>query len=201
MSLLPHGQVTHGGPLLSDPLAATSAPAKDGVAAPLPGASRGPDATGVETRETPQTLAVGLSTARLLQGAANSEMRVGLRLGEFGNVSIRTSVEHHQISAHISLDHDALGQMLGSQTRTMEQRIGEAYGVKAAVSVVSGGFSGHGQSSGGHAGGGGQNSRQAPSQLRFSGLPHANEAGAETGRQMPGAISAGLGESRLSIRI
>ena len=201
LSLLPQMQGTTGPGALSNAVAG-AASAKESVAHSLSRSSSGSEAVGLEVPEARQLPAVGLSTARLLQGAANSEMRVGLRLGEFGNVSIRTSIEHRQISAHISLDHDTLGQLLGSQTRTMEQRIGEVYGIRAAVSVVSGGLSGQSQPGGGTGGGGGgHDGRQPPPALRASSLVALNDPGRETGRAAVGISSAVLGESRLSIRI
>ena len=77
----------------------------------------------------------GASSAQLIQSAGQTEMRLGMRSAEFGNISISTSVSHQAISAQISLDHSELGRALAVHLPAIEEKLGNAYGLHARVEV------------------------------------------------------------------
>jgi hypothetical protein len=65
-----------------------------------------------------------INTAKLIQSMGQSEMRVGMRSNEFGNISISTSSSRDLISAQISLDHSELAKTLASHLPEFQQRLG-----------------------------------------------------------------------------
>jgi hypothetical protein len=71
----------------------------------------------------PQTLPV-INTAKLIQNMGQTEMRVGMRSNEFGNISISTSATRDLISAQISLDHSGLARTLAIHLPEMQARLG-----------------------------------------------------------------------------
>jgi hypothetical protein len=71
----------------------------------------------------PQAMPV-INTARLIQSMGQSEMRVGMRSTEFGNISISTSSTRDLISAQISLDHGELARTLTAHLPEMQARLG-----------------------------------------------------------------------------
>ena len=75
------------------------------------------------------------SSAQLIQSAGQTEMRLGMRSAEFGNISISTSVSHQAISAQISLDHSELGRALAVHLPAIDEKLGSAYGLHARVEV------------------------------------------------------------------
>ena len=77
----------------------------------------------------------GASSAQLIQSAGQTEMRLGMRSAEFGNISISTSVSHQAISAQIALDHSELGRALAMHLPAIEEKLGSAYGLHARVEV------------------------------------------------------------------
>ena len=78
---------------------------------------------------TPATIALPqavpvINTAKLIQSMGQSEMRVGMRSNEFGNISISTSATRDLISAQISLDHGELARTLAAHLPEMQARLG-----------------------------------------------------------------------------
>jgi hypothetical protein len=71
----------------------------------------------------PQAL-TAINTAKLIQNIGQSEMRVGMRSTEFGNISISTSATRDLISAQISLDHSELAKVLAAHLPEMQARLG-----------------------------------------------------------------------------
>ena len=71
----------------------------------------------------PQALPV-INTAKLIQSMGQSEMRVGMRSTEFGNISISTSSTRDLISAQISLDHGELARTLAAHLPEIQARLG-----------------------------------------------------------------------------
>lgn len=71
----------------------------------------------------PQALPV-INTAKLIQSMGQSEMRVGMRSTEFGNISISTSSTRDLISAQISLDHGELARTLTAHLPEIQARLG-----------------------------------------------------------------------------
>jgi hypothetical protein len=71
----------------------------------------------------PEALPV-INTARLIQSMGQSEMRVGMRSNDFGNISISTSATRNLISAQISLEHGELARTLATHLPEMQARLG-----------------------------------------------------------------------------
>ena len=79
--------------------------------------------------------ASSINSAKLLQTMSESEMRVGIRSTEFGDISIRTSVSQQQMVTQISLDHSDLSQAISAHVSTMQAKLGEDYGLHASIEV------------------------------------------------------------------
>jgi hypothetical protein len=104
-----------------------------GVAPPLQTVPTPAGASGhnAKTAETPPAPTVALpqalpviNTAKLIQSMSQSEMRVGMRSNDFGNISITTSTTRDVISAQISLDHGELARTLAAHLPEMQARWG-----------------------------------------------------------------------------
>ena len=104
-----------------------------------PGASATPANSGSTVAAGPGTAdgaaLPGIQTARVLQGMSQTEMRLGMHSEEFGPISISTSLSHQQLTAQISLEHDALGAALETHMAAIQEKLGAAYGVQARVEV------------------------------------------------------------------
>jgi hypothetical protein len=104
-----------------------------GVAPPLQTAPTPAGVTGHTTKTAeiaapptivlPQSVPV-INTAKLIQSMGQSEMQVGMRSNEFGNISISTSATRDLISAQISLDHVELARTLAAHLPEMQARLG-----------------------------------------------------------------------------
>jgi len=134
-----------------------------------------------------------VNSAQLLQSMHHSEMRLGMRSAEFGDISISTSLNHHSLSTQISINHPELGRALAIHLPAIEEKLSAAYGVSARVQVhaensSSGGTSG--QSARG--GSGGQDGRNGTSVVTAFG--QTSDAASLTGH-----VAAET--SRLDIRI
>ena len=77
----------------------------------------------------------GINTAKLIQTIGQSEMRVGMRSTEFGNISISTSATREMISAQISLDHRELAKILAAHLPEMQARLGTNQTVEMRIDV------------------------------------------------------------------
>ncbi len=77
----------------------------------------------------------GISAARLIQTMGETQMRVGMRSAEFGDISIRTAVSQQQMQTQISVDHRELGSALSAQIPAMLAKLGNAYGLQATIEV------------------------------------------------------------------
>jgi len=82
-----------------------------------------PDIPAPATIALPQAVPV-INTAKLIQSMGQSEMRVGMRSNDFGNISISTSATRDLISAQISLDHGELARTLAAHLPEMQARLG-----------------------------------------------------------------------------
>jgi hypothetical protein len=82
-----------------------------------------PDIAASATLALPQTVPI-INTAKLIQSMGQSEMRVGMRSDDFGNISISTSATRDLISAQISLDHGELARTLAVHLPEMQARFG-----------------------------------------------------------------------------
>jgi hypothetical protein len=81
------------------------------------------------------TPATGVNAAKLIQTMGETEMRVGMRSTEFGDISIRTSVTPHQMLAQISLEHGDLGQAIAAHVGAMQTKLGEESGLATVIEV------------------------------------------------------------------
>jgi hypothetical protein len=64
-----------------------------------------------------------VQAARLIERAGQSELYVGFRAGDFGNVDIRTSMVHNQIRAEISVEHSELHSVLAGELTHLEEKL------------------------------------------------------------------------------
>jgi trimeric autotransporter adhesin len=83
----------------------------------------------------------GINSARLIQSMSESEMRVGMRSTEFGDISIRTMVTQQQVQAQISVDHSELSNVLSSHIPAIQAKFGNELGLQATVEVNQSGMS------------------------------------------------------------
>jgi hypothetical protein len=100
--------------------------------------------------EASETAAVsGINTAKVIQSMGETEMHVGLRSAEFGEISIRTAVSQQQMLAQISVDHSDLGSTIAAHLPAMQAKLGSEYGLHASVEVTQGStsFTGNGNQS------------------------------------------------------
>jgi hypothetical protein len=91
-----------------------------------------------------------INSARVIQSMSETEMRVGMRSSEFGDISIRTMVSQQQMQAQISVDHNELSNAISAHIPAIQAKLGNEYGLHASIEVSqnSAGFSGQqGQSS------------------------------------------------------
>jgi flagellar hook-length control protein FliK len=73
--------------------------------------------------------------AKLVAGMEQSELRVGLRGGEFGNVDIRTSLVRNQFTAEISVERGELGRALVAELPSLQHRLTEQHLPAADITV------------------------------------------------------------------
>ena len=66
-----------------------------------------------------------IQVARLIERAGQTELRVGIQAGEFGNVDIRTSMARSQFSAEISVERGELGRVLSAELPALHDRLAE----------------------------------------------------------------------------
>lgn len=139
------------------------------------------------------TAASGINAAQVLQSFNQSEMRVGMRSAEFGEISVRTAISQQQMTTQISVEHHELGSAIASHTSTLAAKLDADYGLHASIDVKQSGASF--SSEGGRSQ---QQQEQRPVNRSFEPLVKSREADSE---HMPVQISSLGGESyRLDIR-
>jgi hypothetical protein len=79
--------------------------------------------------------ASSINSAKLMQTMSETEMHVGMRSAEFGDISIRTSISQQQLVTQISLDHSDLSQAISAHVSTMQTKLGEDFGLHASIEV------------------------------------------------------------------
>jgi hypothetical protein len=84
-----------------------------------------------------------VNSAKLTQAMGQSEMRVGMRSNEFGNISINTSTVKDGISAQISVDHSELAKTLAAHLPEMQARLGSSQQMDVRIDM-NGERTGHG---------------------------------------------------------
>ena len=87
------------------------------------------------------TVPGGINTARLIQSMSESEMCVGMHSVEFGEISVRTSVSQQQMLAQISTEHVDLGAAISAHIPSIQEKLGNDYGLHASIQVNQGGAS------------------------------------------------------------
>jgi hypothetical protein len=141
-----------------------------------------------------------INTAKLIQGLGQSEMRVGLRSAEFGNISIRTLATPDLISAQISLDHDDLAKALAIHLPELQAKLGggQPANVQIDLSGQNAGTSGGSSNSSAEDP---KNSRQQPGGQASS----SPNSGANTQRYSPTVaamtLTGNAPSNRLDVRV
>lgn len=82
----------------------------------------------------------GVNTARLMQTLQQTEMRVGMRSAEFGEISIRSSISQQQVIAQISAAHGELARTISEHLPSLQAKL-DHYGVQASIEVSQSGMS------------------------------------------------------------
>ena len=143
--------------------------------------------------ETAENTATGsINTANVIQKMSETEMRIGVRSADFGDVSIRTSISQQQMTAQISVDHSDLGKAISAHIPAMEAKLGGDSGLRALVEVNQSGMSFSGDR--------GFSSQRE--QKSYAQLAQNQAATVSTETEQPAVrVSAGRGEAyRLDIR-
>lgn len=156
---------------------------------------------------TATTPSSSINTARLIQSVGQSEMRVGMRSAEFGDISIRTSATHDSLSAQISLDHADLAKALTAHLPEMQARLGGNGNVDVRVNDnAQSSTSHHGagnQNMGGNAGSSTGSNDGSRGRSQYSGSNNFSQSrGYDMGQQfVPAAVATtGVSNGRLSIQ-
>jgi hypothetical protein len=132
-----------------------------------------------------------INTARLVQSMGQTEMRVGMRSTEFGNISISTSATRDLISAQISVDHGELAKTIAAGLPEMQSKLGnQAMDVRVAMNGTATG-QGSGQASG-------QGSGQGTG--TSSSMSNGSADQSRGGRQQTGNLASGYSINGISER-
>jgi len=140
-----------------------------------------------------------INSAKLIQNMGQTEMRVGMRSNEFGNISISTSTTRDSISAQISLDHGELAKELAAHLPEMQTKFGSDQAVNVRIEM-NGGMAGQGTgTSGGMSYGSSDQSRDGRQQSSNAASDYASSSVVE--RQMSSAASTTTGYGSLNARL
>jgi hypothetical protein len=148
----------------------------------------------------PQPVPV-INTAKLIQSMGQSEMRVGMRSLDFGNISINTSATRDLISAQISLDHGELARTLATHLPEMQAKFGGNQTMNVRIDMN--GQQPSGQSAGTSAGmsNGSADHSRGDRQEQGSGTPRqSGDAFAGQMNSIPTVVLPAA-ESRLDVRL
>jgi flagellar hook-length control protein FliK len=66
-----------------------------------------------------------LQSVKLVERLGQSELRVGLQVGDMGGIDIRTSMAHNQLTAEISVERPELGHLLEANLPSLQNRLSE----------------------------------------------------------------------------
>ncbi len=97
----------------------------------LPG-SVNAKASDLETASISDTKSI-INTSKLMQTVNQSEMRVGMRSAEFGDISIRAQATHDSILTQIQVDHPELASSLATHVPDMQARLASHGNVEIQV--------------------------------------------------------------------
>jgi hypothetical protein len=147
----------------------------------------------------PQTAPV-INTAKLIQSMGQSEMRVGMRSSEFGNISISTSTIKDQVSAQISLEHGELARTLVAHLPEMQARLGGSQPMDVRIDMNG---AATGQGTGNFGGMQNDTTGQSRSGRQQAGNMAAGQSGNSVVEQQfsPVVAAAPSGYARLDIRV
>jgi hypothetical protein len=186
-------------------VAATDHTQNAGIASPMQTAptlagipghnAKTPDAPATASVALPQALPV-INTAKLIQSMGQSEMRVGMRSNDFGNISISTSATRDLISAQISLDHNELARTLATHLPEMQTRLGGTQAMDVRIDVNGLG----GATSAAMSNGSANESHGDRQQKGSASSGHAANGFAEQGRSVAAAMMPSI-EGRLDARL
>lgn len=147
-----------------------------------------------EAQNADATTTSGINTARLIQSMGETEMRVGMRSAEFGDISIRTAVSEQQMMAQISVDHSDLGKAISAHIPAMQEKLGGELGLRAMVEVSQSGMSFSGER--------GYSSHQQPKSYLLPAVTESIQASAETDiAALRTTTSEPVNSYRLDIRV
>jgi hypothetical protein len=147
----------------------------------------------------PQSAPV-INTAKLIQSMGQSEMRVGMRSNEFGNISISTSTTRDLVSAQISLEHGELAKTLAAHLPEIQAKLGSNQAVDVRIDM-NGAAAGQGTGTfGGTANGSAEQSRSSRQQ---AGNIAQSQPGIGTVEQQfsSAAVAVPTGYAHLDIRV
>jgi hypothetical protein len=161
-----------------------------------------PDSAASPANTAPEALPV-INTAKLIQSMGQSEMRVGMRSNEFGNISIRTSVTRDLISARISLDNGDLAKALTTHLPEMQTKLGSNQTVNVRIDMNGQGAGQGTGTSGGMSNGSADESRGGRQQ---AGSAASSGSVNRIGERQPAPVAAAVAtgdrlNARLDIRI
>jgi hypothetical protein len=195
--------------LSNHPVAANSGAQATGIAAtaqnPASLASTAGHAAKTQDNAAPASTAVPqpmpvINTAKLIQTMGQSEMRVGMRSNEFGNISISTSATRDLISAQISLDHGELARALAAHLPEMQARLGGNQAMDVRIDMHGNGTGQGTGTSGGATNGSEDQSRQGRQQ---PGNSSSSYVGGSLGERQFSPVAAAMttGDGRLDARL
>ena len=177
------------------PVRASSTPSATGEAAAKTADNSAVQASTVSSQSQPV-----INTARLIQSMGQSEMHVGMRSIEFGNISINTSSSRDVISAQISVEHGELAKTLVTHLPEMQARLG---GNQPADVRIDMNGAATGQGTGNFGGTSNDSSSQSRSGRPPAGNMVAGQSGSNAAEQQFTPVAAALpsGYARLDIRV
>lgn len=145
-----------------------------------------------EQAESPIAFA-GINAVQVLQNMGRSEMHVGMRSAEFGEISVRTAISQQQMTTQIAVDHRDLGSAIALHASSIVNKLDSSYGLHALIDVKQSGASFSGNGSHEH--------HQEQKDLGHSFAP-VGTSGETQGEQLKMQIAAQVGDPRrLDIRV
>jgi hypothetical protein len=141
-----------------------------------------------------------INSARLIQSVGQTEMRVGMRSNEFGNISISTSSTRDLISAQISVDHGELAKTLAAHLPEMQSRLGGDQPMNVRIDM-------NGVNTGLGSGNSGGTSNGSPDQSQSGRQQAGSAASSYSGSSIPErqfspvAAAMASGDGRLNARL
>jgi len=76
-----------------------------------------------------------IHSAKLVERMGETELRLGIRAGEFGSVDVRTSMVRNQFTAEISTERGELGRALAAELPSLQNRLTDQRVPVASITV------------------------------------------------------------------